>query len=545
MNSLVLLFGGIFVFLVAYIVYGGFLAKKWGLSDAPTPAHSKRDDIDYVPADVKVILGHHFSSIAGAGPITGPILASVFGWFPVYLWILVGSVFIGGVHDFGSLVASLRTEGKGIGEIIKENISPRAKSIFNWYAWLTITLVVAAFTDICAATFAFDPAKPELLTGAQAGTASVLFIFLAIAFGLMVYRKNAPLAVASVAGVALLAFCIWFGYAFPILKFNKLTWQIILMVYITAASIMPVWLLLQPRDYLCSFLLYAMMIGAFLGIVIRHPVIEQPAFTGFVVKNQTLFPFLFVTVACGAISGFHSLISSGTTSKQINREKPDAQIIGYGSMLIEGLLAIIAIIAVGYVAKAQGSPAQIFANGVAWFMSGFGVPESVGKVFIILAYSAFALTSLDTATRIGRYLMQEIASGSKGSNNEKKRANPFSNIYLATAATIAVSVAFLVYGYQKIWPIFGSANQLLAALALLAVTAWVVKKGKKSWETIVPLVFMFSVTLTALFFIIRNNLVAEKPNYILAFMGAVLTFLAILQIVEGVRVLILKKQNKN
>ncbi|MCD1654099.1 carbon starvation protein A [Treponema zuelzerae] len=545
MNSLVLLFGGIFVFLVAYIVYGGFLAKKWGLSDAPTPAHSKRDDIDYVPADVKVILGHHFSSIAGAGPITGPILASVFGWFPVYLWILVGSVFIGGVHDFGSLVASLRTEGKGIGEIIKENISPRAKSIFNWYAWLTITLVVAAFTDICAATFAFDPAKPELLTGAQAGTASVLFIFLAIAFGLMVYRKNAPLAVASVAGVALLAFCIWFGYAFPILKFNKLTWQIILMVYITAASIMPVWLLLQPRDYLCSFLLYAMMIGAFLGIIIRHPVIEQPAFTGFVVKNQTLFPFLFVTVACGAISGFHSLISSGTTSKQINREKPDAQIIGYGSMLIEGLLAIIAIIAVGYVAKAQGSPAQIFANGVAWFMSGFGVPESVGKVFIILAYSAFALTSLDTATRIGRYLMQEIASGSKGSNNEKKRANPFSNIYLATAATIAVSVAFLVYGYQKIWPIFGSANQLLAALALLAVTAWVVKKGKKSWETIVPLVFMFSVTLTALFFIIRNNLVTEKPNYLLAFMGAVLTFLAILQIVEGVRVLILKKQNKN
>ncbi len=545
MNSLVLLFGGIFVFLVAYIVYGGFLAKKWGLSDAPTPAHSKRDDIDYVPADVKVILGHHFSSIAGAGPITGPILASVFGWFPVYLWILVGSVFIGGVHDFGSLVASLRTEGKGIGEIIKENISPRAKSIFNWYAWLTITLVVAAFTDICAATFAFDPAKPELLTGAQAGTASVLFIFLAIAFGLMVYRKNAPLAVASVAGVALLAFCIWFGYAFPILKFNKLTWQIILMVYITAASIMPVWLLLQPRDYLCSFLLYAMMIGAFLGIVIRHPVIEQPAFTGFVVKNQTLFPFLFVTVACGAISGFHSLISSGTTSKQINREKPDAQIIGYGSMLIEGLLAIIAIIAVGYVAKAQGSPAQIFANGVAWFMSGFGVPESVGKVLIIRVASAFALTSLDTATRIGRYLMQEIASGSKGSNNEKKRANPFSNIYLATAATIAVSVAFLVYGYQKIWPIFGSANQLLAALALLAVTAWVVKKGKKSWETIVPLVFMFSVTLTALFFIIRNNLVAEKPNYLLAFMGAVLTFLAILQIVEGVRVLILKKQNKN
>lgn len=553
MNSLVLLFGGIAVFLAAYVAYGGFLAKKWGLSDKPTPAHTKRDDIDYVPADVKVILGHHFSSIAGAGPITGPILASVFGWFPVYLWILIGSVFIGGVHDFGALVASLRTEGKGIGEIIKENISPRAKSIFNWYAWLTITLVVAAFTDICAATFAFDSAHPELLTGAQAGTASVLFILLAIVFGLMVYRKNAPLAVASVAGIVLLAFCIWFGYTFPILKFNKLTWQVLLMVYITAASIMPVWLLLQPRDYLCSFLLYAMMAGAFLGILIRHPVIEQPAFTGFVVKNQSLFPFLFVTVACGAISGFHSLISSGTTSKQINREKPDAQVIGYGSMLIEGLLAVVSIIAVGYVAKASGSPAQIFANGVAYFMSGFGVSESVGKVFIILAYSAFALTSLDTATRIGRYLLQEIASGNAkpaagsadpAASAKGSRKNPFTNIYLATAGTIAVSVAFLVYGYQKIWPIFGSANQLLAALALLAVTAWVVKQGKKSWETIVPLIFMFSVTLTALFFIIRNNLTAEKPNYILAVMGCVLTFLAVLQIIEGVRVLVLKKGAK-
>ncbi len=545
MNSLVLLFGGIAVFLVAYIAYGGFLAKKWGLSDAPTPAHTKRDDIDYVPADAKVILGHHFSSIAGAGPITGPILASVFGWFPVYLWVLIGSVFIGGVHDFGSLVASLRTEGKGIGEIIKENISPRAKSIFNWYAWLTITLVVAAFTDICAATFAYDAAKPELITGAQAGTASMLFILLAVAFGFMVYRKNAPLALASIAGVVLLALCIWFGYTFPILKFSKLTWQIILMVYITLASILPVWLLLQPRDYLCSFLLYAMMIGAFVGILIRHPTIEQPAFTGFVVKNQTMFPFLFVTVACGAISGFHSLISSGTTSKQINRERPDAQVIGYGSMLIEGLLAVIAIIAVGYVAKASGSPAQIFANGVAWFMSSFGVPESLGKVFVILAYSAFALTSLDTATRIGRYLMQEIAAGKGTTATAGKRGkNPFTNIYVATAGTIAVSIAFLVYGYQKIWPIFGSANQLLAALALLAVTAWVVKHGKKSWETIVPLFFMFAVTLTALFFIIRNNLIAEKPNYILSVMGCVLTFLAILQIVEGVRVLVLKKGEK-
>ncbi|HOT63109.1 MAG TPA: carbon starvation protein A [Treponemataceae bacterium] len=540
MNSLVLLLGGAALFAVAYVLYGGYLAKKWGITaDRKTPAHTLRDDVDYAPGDAKVILGHHFSSIAGAGPITGPILAAVFGWVPVYLWIVVGSIFIGGVHDYGSLLASIRNDGKSIGEIIKTNISPRAKGIFNWYAWLTITLVVAAFTDICAATFAFDPAKPELIAGAQAGTASVLFIFLAVMFGFLVYRKNAPLALASVAGVLLLALCIYVGYVFPVLKLNKLTWQIVLIAYITIASILPVWLLLQPRDYLCSFLLYAMMAGALLGIIIRRPSIEIPAFSGFVANNQSLFPFLFVTVACGAISGFHSLVSSGTTSKQVNREKPDVQLIGYGGMLIEGLLAIIALIAVGYLAGQKGSPAGIFANGVSFFMSSFGVPEGVGKVFVILSYSAFALTSLDTATRIGRYIMQEISGGSAPSAKSK---NPFANIYVATLATVAFSVLLLVYGYVKIWPIFGSANQLLAALALLAVTAWVMKQGKRSWETILPLILMFAVTFTALFFIIRNNLMAEKHNYVLAGMGCVLFILAILQLAEGIRVLFLKKK---
>ncbi|HNQ97627.1 MAG TPA: carbon starvation protein A, partial [Treponemataceae bacterium] len=499
-----------------------------------------RDDIDYAPADAKVILGHHFSSIAGAGPITGPIFAAVFGWLPVYLWIVIGSIFIGGVHDAGSLLASVRHDGKSIGEIIKTNISPRAKTIFNWYAWLTITLVVAAFTDICASSFAFDASKPDLISGAQAGTASILFIFLAMLFGFVVYRKNAPIAIASIAGVILLAFCIWFGFNFPILKMSKLTWQIVMIAYIGFASILPVWLLLQPRDYLCSFLLYAMMAGALVGIIITRPTMQIPAFSGFVASNgQSLFPFLFVTVACGAISGFHSLVSSGTTSKQIDKEEPDIKLIGYGGMLIEGLLAIVALIAVGYVAGQKGAPAQIFANGVSFFMASFGIPQSVGKVFIILAYSAFALTSLDTATRIGRYIMQEIGVV-KTASGEKKTI--ISNLYVSTLLTVAFSVILLAFGYTKIWPIFGSANQLLAALALLAVTGWIMKQGKKSWETIIPLIFMFSVTLTALTFLIRSNIVGAKHNYVLAGIGILLFVLAILQILEGIRVLFLKKK---
>ena len=346
MNSIVLLFLGIIIFLTAYVTYGGYLAKKWGIdTKKETPAHTKFDNVDYCPADAKILLGHHFSSIAGAGPIAGPIQAAVFGWIPVFLWIVIGSVFIGGAHDFGSLFASIRHDGKSIGEIIRINIGERGKMIFNIFAWVTLVLVVAAFTDICASTFAYDAASPTLLTGAQAGTASVLFIFLAMAFGFVVYRKNASIGLSTIVGVSLLFLCIWIGYVFPFIKLTKFQWDILLLIYITLASILPVWMLLQPRDYLCSFLLYAMLAGAVLGIFLTHPTMELAGFTSFKVNNQTLFPFLFVTVACGAVSGFHSLVASGTTSKQITKEG-DAKLIGYGAMLIEGLVAIVALIAV-------------------------------------------------------------------------------------------------------------------------------------------------------------------------------------------------------
>jgi len=547
MNSLVLLIGGIVVFLIAYICYGGHLAKKWGLdAKHQTPAHRLADNIDYVPTDARVLFGHHFSSIAGAGPITGPILAAAFGWIPVYLWIVVGSVFFGGVHDFGALAASLNSDGKSIGEIIKTNVSKRAQIIFNWYAWFTITLVVAAFTDICAQTFAFDPVKGNL-TGAQAGTASIIFIFLALAFGYARNKMNAPLGISTIMGVICVALAIVLGYFCPVLKFGVNGWRVILMVYIVLASVLPVWLLLQPRDYLCSFLLYAMMAGATIGVFVKHPAVNLVPFAGFTVAGKgTLFPFLFVTIACGAISGFHSLISSGTTSKQLNKEKPDAQIIGYGAMLVEGLLAIVALIVIchlsadGFTNLSDGSklgaPAAVFATGVAEFMNAFGVPLDIGKVFVSLAYSAFALTSLDTATRIGRYLLQELSGGKEAKNPITKAT---SNMYVATIVTVGVSIVFLAAGYAKIWPIFGSANQLLAALALLAITAWMLRQGKKSQETIVPVIFMFAVTFTALVNIIASNLnpANAKAFAPLAVIGCILFVLAVLQVIEAVHVL--------
>jgi len=539
MNSIVLLFLGIIIFLIAYVTYGGYLAKKWGIdTKKETPAHTKFDNVDYCPADARILLGHHFSSIAGAGPIAGPIQAAIFGWIPVFLWIVIGSILIGGAHDFGSLFASIRHDGKSIGEIIRINIGERGKMIFNIFAWVTLVLVVAAFTDICASTFAFDATKPTLLTGSQAGTSSVLFIFLAMAFGFVVYRKNASIGLSTIVGVTLLFVCVWIGYVFPFIKLTKIQWDILLLIYISLASILPVWILLQPRDYLCSFLLYAMLAGAVIGIFLTHPTMQLSGFTSFTVKNQTLFPFLFVTVACGAVSGFHSLVASGTTSKQITKEG-DAKLIGYGAMLIEGLVAIVALIAVGYVAKSEGTPAQVFASGVSVFMNSFGIPLQIGKVFVILAFSAFALTSLDTATRIGRYIFQEFFT-----NASEKTKKTYANIYTSTFVTVFASASLLAYGYQKIWPIFGSANQLLSALALLAVTSWLAKCGKKTVMTLIPMIFMFAVSLSALFLLIKQYLFSENKNMILGTFAVLLFVLAIVLIIEAYKSLS-GKSNKN
>ncbi|MFA9422435.1 MAG: carbon starvation protein A [Sedimentibacter sp.] len=525
MNSLVLILSVIILFIIAYTTYGSYLCKTWGIDPKrPTPAHTRADGVDYCPAKAPVLLGHHFASIAGAGPVVGPIQAAVFGWLPVMLWIVVGSIFIGGVHDMGALFASVRNDGKSLGEVIHVTMGDTGRKLFSWFAWLTLILVIAAFTAICAGLFVSTPA---------AGSTSILFIILAIAFGFFVYRKGAGLLVSTVIGVALLFACIWLGMAFPFTTGLTMGgWVIILVIYITVASIVPVWILLQPRDYLNSFLLYAMILGAVVGLVILHPTIEAKAFVAFNTGNMNyLFPMLFVTVACGAISGFHALVGSGTTSKQIDNEK-DIKIIGYGAMLIEGVLATIAIITATYISTPElgellkaGGPMNVFATGSGTFMAAFGLPFATGKVFTSLAISAFALTSLDTATRLGRFIFQEMFDNRKSADD---KLNIAANKYVSTFITAGLGGLLAVMGYAKVWPIFGSANQLLAALALLTLAAYLKKNGKSNKVAVIPTIFMFTVTFTALILLIIQKSADFATNWLLVVIAIVLLILGII-----------------
>ncbi|WP_029688369.1 carbon starvation protein A [Thermoanaerobacter sp. A7A] len=535
MSAIILLISAIILFVLAYIFYGGWLAKQWGLQpDNNTPAHTMYDGVDYVPAKAPVLLGHHFASIAGAGPINGPIQAAIFGWVPATLWILLGGIFLGGAHDFGSLLASLRHKGKSIGDIIQANVGLTAKRLFLLFSWSTLVLIVAAFTNIVADTFVSTP---------QAATASLLFILFAVVFGFAVCRRNAPLGLSTVLGVAALALSIWIGYIAP-LSLPKTTWIIILAVYIVAASVMPVWILLQPRDYLNSFLLYGMMIGGVVGILLYNPRIQLPAFTSFKVGTQYLFPMLFITIACGAISGFHSLVASGTTAKQLDKEG-DAKLIGYGSMLIESTLAIISIITAAYLTQDKFAelikfgPTNVFADGLGTFMTSFGINQVVGKTFAALAVSAFAMTTLDTATRLGRFAFQEFFENISESGETVASSNPvakfFSDRYVASVITVVISIVLAFTSWKAIWPIFGAANQLLAAVALLAVAAWLANAGRNNKMLIIPMIFMFIVTLTALVLLIQSNI--ASGNYILVLFAVLLFILAILLILQTYGVL--------
>ena len=402
MNGFVILLVALVLFFVAYVTYGAWLCKQWGVDPKrKTPAVVNNDGGDYVPTSTAVLLGHHFASIAGAGPITGPINAAFFGWVPVFLWVVIGGIFFGGVQDFSALFASIRHDGKTIGEVIEHHIGHKCKVIFNIFVYLVLLLVVAAFSDIVAGTFASVPAADTEIAMANArsagsvATASMCFIPLAVLFGLL-QRRNHHLAVNTVIGVALLCGSIALGLAFPLMNVSKGFWLSITFVYIFIASVAPVWILLQPRDYLNSFLLYAIIILSIVGIGAARPDMTLPAFTGFIVKGQPLFPVLFITIACGAISGFHSLIASGTTSKQLDNEG-HAKLIGYGGMLIECALAIIALVAVGSargqeLAASGSGPAAIFSNGIASFAAVIGLPETTTATVIALAYSAFCLT---------------------------------------------------------------------------------------------------------------------------------------------------------
>ena len=569
MNAVVILCIGIAILFVGYVTYGKWLADQWGIDEKRvTPSHELEDGVDYVPAKAPVLLGHHFSSIAGAGPINGSIQAAVFGWVPVLLWVLIGGIFFGATHDFGALFASIRHKGQSIGEVIGQNIGARAKKLFLIFSYLTLILVVAAFASIVADTFkatftetgAIDYAASA--TNASTAMISLLFILVAIAFGFLVYRRNASLGTSTVIGVIAIIACIAIGLNFHPLYLSSQAWMVIVGIYILVASVTPVWILLQPRDYLSSFLLYGMIALAVVGIVGSNPTLDIPAFTGFIdtvaptgTSLGYLFPALFVTIACGAISGFHSLVASGTTAKQLNNEG-DARKIAYGSMLIECALAIISVCAVGYIWKdyAAGTtvtPTVVFASGIASMLSkipGLGGVYNIAYSLLVLTVSVFCLTSLDTATRLARYMFQEFwlepgQSREDATGFKKTLTNPL----VATLITVALGVALGLNGYANVWALFGAANQLLAALGLLAVTTWLGNIGKNNKMFFIPMAFMLIVTVTSLLLTIKTNILGIVAGgasvgwcYIRTILAILLVILAIVLMIEGVATM--KKQ---
>lgn len=521
MSAIVLIVIALVAFIVAYLTYGSFIVKKLGVDPkTKTPAHTMRDDVDYVPTRAPVLIGHHFASIAGAAPIIGPIVAAAFGWIPVFLWIVLGSIFIGAVHDTSALFASVRHRAKTIAEILGENVGISSKKLFAAFATLTLILIMAVFAIVVANMFVSIP---------SVATTSILFIGLAILFGYVIFRRGAPLLVTSIIGVALLALCVWLGILLPI-SLPFAAWVVILLAYAFIAASLPVWFILQPRDYLNSFLLYGFLAAAVIAILVGNPTVKLPAFTSFETNLGYLFPILFVTVACGAISGFHSIVSSGTTSKQLSSEahiKP----IGYGGMLLEGLLSVIALITVAYLLLGDYQAllkevgwGGVFSTGIGNFLTVLGIPLAVGMAFGGLVLSAFALTTLDTATRLCRFLFVELS--------EKEEGKPLTivtfvtNRYVAGIIVVVLAIALALSGAGlQIWPIFGSANQLLAALALLAVAVWLARMGKSNWFVLYPMIFMLAVTLTALVFLFLKTLAAA--NILLVVISAVLFILAI------------------
>ncbi|MBP3672313.1 MAG: carbon starvation protein A [Oscillospiraceae bacterium] len=569
MNGLVLLIISIAVLLCGYIFYGRYLCKKWGVgeSDEPTPAHTMEDGVDYVPAKAPVLMGHHFSSIAGAGPITGPINAAAlgFGWGAIALWVLIGGIFFGGVHDFGALIASLRHGGKSIGEIISANMSKRAKRLFIIFAYLTLILVVAAFASIVAGTFAatYDASGAvdvvASTSNARVAMVSMLFIVIAIMFGFAVYRRNAPVGVSSVVGVLAIVAIIAIGMNWHPLYLSSNTWMIIVGIYIAVASIAPVWILLQPRDYLSSFLLYAMIALAAVAVVVARPDMSSMAVFQTADCSTPVFPVLFTTIACGAISGFHSLISSGTTSKQLDKET-DAKPIAYGGMLLECVLAILTLCAIAYAytwnannpdSALKGATA-IFGGGIAHMIDGV-IPGTYDILYtlLVLTYSAFCLTSLDTATRLGRFMFQEFfLDGTKGETpqNVTGYKKVLTNPYVATGITVVLGVVLGLNGYAKIWALFGAANQLLAALALLAVATWLGNVGKDNKMFLIPMAFMLVVTIASLVINTKDQLAAifkggaDWGPYAQVFFGVMLIILAVVLAIEGIVTLSKKKQ---
>ena len=518
MNGLVIVLIAIVLLAAGYLLYGRWLAKKWGIDPkAETPAVKYEDGEDFVPSSKFTVFSHQFSSIAGAGPVTGPILASVFGWVPVFLWIVVGGLFFGAVQDFGALYASVKNEGKSMGMIIEKYIGKMGRKLFMLFCWLFTLLVIAAFTDMVAGTFNAYPAGDGNAVYANGAAATVSMLFIGVAVILGIILKKAPKMneiVKGIVAIALIVVMFAVGMKLPIYT-NKTMWIYIIMIYLFLASVLPMWLLMQPRDYMTTFMLIGMLVGAFVGVLVGHPDMNLNAFNGFTVVSSTgaksyLFPTLFVTIACGAVSGFHSLVSSGTSSKTVRNEK-DMLFVGYGAMILETLLGVISLIVVGAVAVGGKAPEgltpfQIFSQGIAGFLEKFGLPNSVANVFMTMCVSALALTSLDSVARIGRMSFQELFIGDTTDTSKMPVWQKIlTNKYFATVITLFFGYLLCKGGYSNVWPLFGSANQMLAALVLIGVAVFLKATNRKHAMLYPPMLIMLAVTFTAIVLNVIGN----------------------------------------
>jgi len=529
MNGVIILIIAIVALLMGYVFYGNRLAKKWGVDPSKkTPAFEHEDGVDYVPTDSNVLFGHQFASIAGAAPIIGPIVAASYGWLPVLLWCLLGGIFFGGVQDFGSMVASVKNEGHSLGFIIKKYLGSTGKTLFLLFCWLFCIVVIAAFANIVAVSFGSVANNPALtLSNGSTATTSCLFILFAVGFGFYSRKFKPNQILQTIIAIVLLVVAIFIGLKAPITSLNVTVWTYVVFAYILVASIVPVWSLLQPRDYLNSFLLIFMIAAAVIGIIVAHPTMDLPAFTSFSVGGKGMFPYLFVTIACGAVSGFHALVSSNTSSKQIKNEK-DMLKVSYGAMLVETLLAIIALVCVGSLGgMPKGASAQqTFAIAIANFLDILHVNHNLSLTLINLAISAFALTSLDSVARIARLSFQELFVNE---DQDASKVGPIQklcqNSVFATVLTLVLGYALSKGGYLNIWALFGSSNQMLSALALSAVAVYLKKAGKTSKNVWIPMLIMMAVTFSALTLLNISNLqTIGTENFVFAKQGLQLIF---------------------
>lgn len=508
MNTLVIVLIAAVCLLAGYVFYGRWLAKKWGIDPkAKTPAYTHEDGEDYAPTDGWTVFAHQFSSIAGAGPVTGAIQAAAFGWLPVLLWILLGGIFFGAVTDFGALYASVKNEGKSMGMLIEQYIGKTGRKLFLLFCWLFTLIVTAAFADMVSGTFngfVTDAATGEITkstVNGAAGSISIMFIAFAVVFGLIQKKMKFTGWKEVVLGLVCMVACFVLGISFPIVATRE-TWNYVTFAYIFFAAILPMWLLMQPRDFMTTFMFIFMIAAAAIGLLVAHPTMNLPVYTGF--HNEKLgdmFPILFVTVACGAVSGFHSLVSSGTSSKTISNEK-DMLKVGYGAMILESLLAVLALCVAGAAASADGTaatgtPFQIFSAGVAGFLEMFGIPVHIAQCIMTMCVSALALSTLDSVARIGRMSFQELFSVDDMEHAEGWR-KLFCNKYFATVITLVFGYILTKVGYTNIWPLFGSANQLLSALVLITLCVFLKVTGRTNKTLFPPLIIMLCVTFTAL-----------------------------------------------